>query len=130
MPGIEPLSRLAWQRVESRVFASLDRRERSGAFPAVRPPPRRFPRHALLGALAMAASASVLWMTLAKQPAGVEPAASARAAAAISPAPGSAPATLAARDGSRVATTNVPVEVAVGDSVLTIAAQSVVQVHG
>lgn len=130
MPGIEPLSRLAWQRVESRVFANLDRRERSGAFPAFRPPVRRLPRRALIGALAMAASASVLWLTLAKRPA-IEPAESASVVAAASPAPLSAPtASLAAHDGSRVATTTGPVEVAVGDSVLTIAAQSVVQVHG
>lgn len=130
MPGIEPLSRVAWQRVESRVFANLDRRERSGAFPVVRPPARRLPGRALLGTLAMAASASVLWLTLAKPPT-IEPATPASAVSEPSPATGSTPTrSLAAHDGSRVATTSAPVEVAVGDSVLTIFAESVVQVHG
>ena len=130
MPGIEPLSRVAWQRVESRLFASLERRERSGAFPVMRPPPRAVPRRALLGTLAMVASASVLWLTLAK-PRSVELRTRASAVAEARPAPGSTPTrSLAAHDGSRIATTTGPVEVAVGDSMLSVFPQSVVQVHG
>ena len=130
MPGVEPLSRMAWQRVESHVFSNLDRRERSGAFPMFQPRERRRPYRALVGAVAMAASASLLWLTLARDP---EAAAGPAAAAVATAAPGSALASgvaLATGDGSRVATTTGPVEVAVGESVLTIAAQSVVQVHG
>jgi FecR-like protein len=130
MPGVAPLSRVAWQRVESRVFASLDRRERSGAFPAFRPTARRLPHRALIGALAVAASAPLVWLTLAKPPTAEAPAAMPGAAAVATRAPVGIPGALPAYDGSRIATTTGPVEVAVGDSVLGIHAQSVVQVNG
>ena len=130
MPGIEPLSRAAWQRIEARVFESLDRRDRSGAFPAVRPPVRRRPHRGWVGALAMVASASLLWLALGRAPGAGQPNAPVTPGTAATAAQRDAESTRAAHDGSRVATTSGPAEVAVGDSVLTIAAQSVVQVHG
>lgn len=126
LPGVEPLPRPTWLRIEYGVFTCLDRRERSGAFPVCRPRSLR-PSYALIGGVALAASAASLAGFPTAGDAGVG---TRRASAHAVVAGGARASDERAQQGSRVATSSAPAQVAVGDSLLTIAAQSVVEVHG
>jgi ferric-dicitrate binding protein FerR (iron transport regulator) len=131
--AVEPLSRAGWDRVESTLFASLDRAEHLAPSPAESNAARRWKMRAGVMATTIAAAAAVLlflkgYPASHEQPlAGREPAG---AGATVSPPPvaGSASAFLA--DGSRIETTTAPVQSTIGDSILDIAEHSILGVSG
>jgi ferric-dicitrate binding protein FerR (iron transport regulator) len=123
---VEPLSRPAWDRVESRLMASLARGEHLA--PASQAPPRRI-RAGVQGAFAALAiaAAGLLWFNSPFHHATQEPRAE---TAALAPPSASEPTTPASVDGSRIVTTTGPVQTSIGDSELVIADHSALRVHG
>lgn len=132
-PRVEPLSRAAWQRIEARVFASLGGRDRSGTYPVAVPLIRPRRTRVLAGTLVFATGALLYWGVGAGGLNARAP--SPEKAARASPTSetlveASAAARGSPAGGRRVATTTAPADVALGDSVLTIAAHSLVELGG
>ncbi len=109
-PAVEPLSEIAWHRVEKSLFATLDC---DVAVPA-HAPSRRWRGWAIGGGAVALAAAAILLLVL-----RTPPAAPAGEAAATRP---TAP--------SRVVTQATPTAVQFGDAAITIGAQSALTLHG
>jgi len=127
-PPVEPLSRPAWDRVESGLFARLDRGEH--LLPSVDSEARassRSRRWAMAGAFAAAASVALFWR-FAYTAADIEPMAPV-AVAPIAAAP-AAPAPEVRRHEARIVSTDAPTETTLGEAVITLAAHSDVGVAG
>src|SRR5690606_4821577 len=109
-PPVEPLSRPAWERVESGLFARLDRGEH--LLPSVEPEapsPWRARRWALASAFAAAAAVALFWRFAgtASEAAPVAPVAAAPAAEAP---PG------VRRHEARIVSTDAPTRTTLGES--------------
>lgn len=125
-PGIEPLSRAAWKRVEAQLFECLERGEHLRSPGAANGTPRPLarwlssPAAVWLGAALAAAAVVALWVLSPAEP--VAPAALATAV----PAPVSASEPME----THIATTDAPTRTALGGAALTLAARSEVRVTG
>jgi ferric-dicitrate binding protein FerR (iron transport regulator) len=129
--AVEPLSRAGWDRVESKLFASLDQGEHLAPPPAEHGARKPFRLGVGVLATTLAAAAAAL-LFLKADPGSHEPLGADREAVSAS-APGplsqaSAQAFLA--DGSRIETTTAPVQSTIGDSILDIADHSSLRVSG
>ncbi len=114
-PPIEPLSRPAWERVESGLFARLDRGEHLRP-PSVEAPAAVVPRRRgwwTAGVFAAAASLTLWWRVDASHE--VAPVAQTRSAEVST---------------ARIVTTEAPTQTTLGESVLLLAAHSDVNVSG
>jgi hypothetical protein len=112
-PPVEPLSDIAWARVERQLFATLDCDNSA----PIRVPARSWPRWAIAGgALALAAAAAVILVV-----------ASSDDAAKPAEVAATRPATAAP---SRVVTQDAPSSVTFGDAAIEVAAHSAVTLHG
>jgi len=129
--AIEPLSRAGWDRVESKLFASLDQGEH------LAPPPaedgaRKLFRLRVGGLATAVAAAAAALLFLKGYPGSQEPPVADRELAPAS-APGPQPQASAQAflaDGSRIETTTAPVQSTIGDSILDIADHSSLRVSG
>jgi len=132
--ALEPLSRAGWDRVESTLFASLDRGEHLAPPPAELSAAQRWKMRAGVMATTIAAAAAVLLFLLRGYPASHEPPLTGRELAAsgatVSPPPVAAGASAFLADGSRIETTTAPVQSTIGDSILDIAEHSSLAVSG
>jgi len=129
---VEPLSRVGWDRVESTLFASLDRGEHLAPAPAEAIAGRRWKMRAGVLATIAVAAAALLFLRgypgAHEQPLAGRELAAAGAPVSAAPVAGGAQAFLA--DGSRIETTTAPVQSTIGDSILDIAEHSSVGVSG
>jgi ferric-dicitrate binding protein FerR (iron transport regulator) len=131
--AVEPLSRAAWDRVESKLLASLERGEHLAPAPVEDGTGKRWRLRAGVAATTLAAAAATL-LFLKVYPGAPEPpraGAELVAAGATAPLPdsaGGAQAFLA--DGSRIETSTAPVQSTIGDSILEIADHSSLRVAG
>lgn len=137
---VEPLSRAAWERVESGLFASLDAGEQrviTKIVPRARPSLRAARWRMSLAGLAAMAAGGLCWMAwnelsgALSTPRSAPSASTLEFAAAQSEAQApEAETTATATARARIATTTLPFDTRVGDSVLRVAAQSLVHVTG
>ncbi len=113
-PPVEPLSEIAWHRVEKSLFATLDC---DASAPVVRAAAPTWWRWAAGGGLALAAAAALVAIVVTRD----DGAATARDGGAATWRP-DAP--------SRVATLDAPTEVQFGDAHITVEANSALTLHG
>lgn len=118
-PPVQPLSRPAWDRIESRLFERLDRGEHLLPAEPARPERRPVRLWASVAGLAAAAALALWWQT--REPAEVAQHAAPPAAVAERPAP---------REPAHIVTTYAPTRTTMGEATLTLAAQSEVHVDG
>jgi hypothetical protein len=131
--AVEPLSRASWDRIESKLFASLDRGEHLAPAPAEDSVRRRSRLRVGVLTTTMAAAAAAL-LFLKGYSGSHEPPLTGRGLVPVGatvPLPefaGTAQTFLA--DGSRIETTTAPVQSTIGDSILDIADHSSLRVSG